>query len=206
MRVKINHKKITALVVLGLLFVLLISACELQSNSSILPATPTMPLEIPIIAAETNVDEEAAAEEPVETAPEADTETEAEDAVASDEGEEAPAPTETPKPKPTATKEPVEAEGEPEEEVDAEPTPTEIPYVYTANSDPMVMVYGSTNCYKAADADSEVIGVAIGGTALGASERQWNWYKVVHPTTGGLVCWVTGDSIRPNQTAYNLGD
>ncbi len=112
--------------------------------------------------------------------------------------------------KPEATQEPsaaddVDAAADVAEEAAVEPTPTAIPYVYTANPDAMVIFYGKTNCYAKADTDSGVSGVAYGGTALGAFRRDWNWYQVVHPTTGGLVCWVTGDTIRPNQTAYNLG-
>jgi len=215
MRNKIESKKVVILVALSIILAVLVSACELQQVGN-MPATPTMEeLEIPILAAETKAAEEEA-EAPAEEADakEVAEETSDED-VESEEVEEeepAPAPTETPKPQPTATEKPAEADAEEEEteeaeeEADAGPTPTEIPYVQTSNNDPMVMVYMTTNCYENADLESEVMGVAVGGSALGAFERDWNWYKVVHPTVGGLTCWVTGDSIHPNQTAFNLGD
>ncbi|MEE4195430.1 MAG: hypothetical protein V2J07_09550 [Anaerolineae bacterium] len=202
MREKHNPIKYLILIVLSLVLSLAISGCELSQTNK-MPATPTMvQVEIPVIEAETETEEDESvvpetedeiASEPVEEVEEAEEEMDI------------PAATETPKPQPTPTEEPMEAETVEEETVEEiEPTPTAIPYETTANKDPMVLIYSKTNCYASPDMDAEVIGVALGGTALGAFERQWNWYKVVHPTKGGWVCWLTGDSIRPNQTAFNL--
>ncbi len=204
MREKQHPTKYFFLIVIGLVISLAVSGCELSQTSNI-PATPTMvQVEIPVIEAEADSKEDGS------DTPKTVDETESEPVEEVEEAEEeaeVPAATETPKPQPTPTEEPMEAETVEEETVaEAEPTPTAIPYETTANKDPMVLIYGKTNCYASPDMDAEVIGVAPGGTALGAFERQWNWYKVVHPTKGGWVCWLTGDSIRPNQTAYNLGD
>lgn len=192
--------KFGVLVLLAIVATIMFSACNLQQTKEI-PSTPTIPLEIPVIAAETEEVEEEA-------------EVETEEVDAEEETEEIPtqAPTETPKPQATATAKPEEVDDAEEEDagdeeaVEAETKPTEIPFMKTSNNDPMVVIYAQTNCYETADLDSKVIGVATGVTALGAFNRDWNWYRVVHPTTGGLTCWVTGDNIRPNQTAFNLGN
>ena len=201
MRERKLQKRFVVTMALSLIAVVLITGCNLSSSNSI-PPTPTMvELEIPILTAETEDDMAGEESEVISDEEESQEEDTFESA----------SPTETPKPQPTATQEP-EAEAAVEETIEAEeiaeevPTPTRIPYVTTANSDPMVMIYGTTNCYESPDLEADVIGVASGGTALGAFNRDWNWYKVVHPTTGGLVCWVTGESIRPNQSAYQLGN
>jgi len=162
-----------------------------------------MPLEIPVITAipTEGVDEAEVVEDevvPIEV------EDEIEEPVELPEVEE-----EVEEPEVEATPIPVEVEDETEEEVEPEDeivsaTPTVIPFVYTANPDPMVMFYGATNCYVDPDMESDVAGVAPRGIALGAYKRDWNFYQVVHPTKPGHVCWVTGDTIRPNQTAFNL--
>jgi hypothetical protein len=188
---------VTTLVLISL------AACRLPSSTGTVPATPTMPLEIPVITAAPTeiVEEEEVVEEevvPIEV------EEEIEEPVEEPEIEE-----EIEEPEAEATPTPVEVEDETEEEVEPEDeivsaTPTAIPFVYTANPDPMVMFYGATNCYVDPDTESDVAGVVPRGIALGAYKRDWNFYQVVHPTKPGHVCWVTGETIRPNQTAFNL--
>ena len=209
-----KSRKTLEIMVLCVLLALMISSCELQQAAS-QPATPTMGLEVPVVSAETKsapeAEEDMAAEEEIESDAEAkDVEEET-----SDEEAPAPAPTETPMPLPTATEKSIESKDageEADEEADAEsaeelaPTPTEIPYVKTLNQDPLVLVYLKTSCYESPDFNSDVVGVAAGGSALGAFDRDSNWYKVVHPTIGGLTCWISGDHIQPNKTAFYLGD
>lgn len=196
MSAKLNFKKIGIVIFLSMLLLLLVPACNLSPKST-LPATPTMvELEIPILEAEENGD----------TTEDMDEDITEEEPVVEEEQEAANSLTETPMPQPTATPEPEEAEdtAATEEVAEVLATPTLIPFVTTSNPDPMVLIYGATNCYASSDTESDVLGVASAGTALGAFKRDWNWYQVVHPTKGGLVCWVTGDSIRPNQSAYKL--
>jgi hypothetical protein len=197
------RKPIVFIVVL--LVLISMAACSLPSSTGTAPATPTMPLEIPVItAAPTEGVEEAEAVEDEVVPIEVEDEIEIEEPTELPEVEE-----EVEEVEIEATPIPVEVEEETEEEVEPEDeivsaTPTAIPFVYTANPDPMVMFYGATNCYVDPDTESDVAGVAPRGTALGAFLRNWNFYLVVHPTKPGHVCWVTGDTIRPNQTAFNL--
>jgi hypothetical protein len=183
---------------MALLVLISLAACRLPSSTGTVPATPTMPLEIPVIT--------AAPTEGVDEAEVVDDEV-----VPIEVEEEIEEPTELPEveePEVEATPTPVEVEDETDEVASGDEivsaTPTAIPFVYTANRDPMVMFYGATNCYVDPNTESTVSGVASRATALGAFRRNGNFYQVVHPTKGGHVCWVTGDTIRPNQTAFNL--
>lgn len=206
-------KPITFFIVL-MIFIFL-PACSLPTSPGTAPATPTMPLSIPVITAAPTegVEETAVVVEPTEEVAEEvvvpiEVEEEIEEPTPLPEEEE-PEATEVVEeeieatPVPTEAVEPTEEDVESEDEV-VSATPTAIPFVYTANPDPMVMFYGATNCYVDADTDSLVSGVAPRGIALGAYKRNGNFYQVVHPTKPGRVCWVTGDTMRPNQTAYNL--
>lgn len=208
MRERWYCKKFLILVVVAIVFALMISSCELSQTAS-QPSTPTMGLEVPIVSAETKPVDETEGEMEVETEPEADTEAKDTEEEVSEEEEPTPAPTETPMPLPTATEKPVEskdAEEENEEVADVETTATAIPYIKTENNDPMILVYSETSCYEYPDLESDIVGVAAGGSALEAFERDWNWYKVIHPTIGGLTCWISGENIQPNQTAFHLSD
>ena len=183
------------------LLALILTGCNMPASKDT-PATPTVPLTIPVITAgPTN----AAADDADDDIEVIEEETE--------EADEAPAPTETAMPQEADSADEAEetesdSTADPAQAATATtaPTATVIPYITTENGDPMVMFYGSTTCYAEADSDSAVLGTAPSGTALAAFKRDWNWYLVVHPTTGGMVCWVTGDTIRPNQSAFNLGN
>ena len=204
--------------IIALIVFISLAACTLPSSSGTIPATPTMPLAIPVITAAPTegveeaevVDEEVdeiveevvvpiEVEEEIEEPTELPEEEPAQDIEETEVIEEEIEPTSTP----VVVEIAEEEEDESEDEI-VSATPTAIPYVYTANPDPMVMFYGATNCYVAADTDSVVSVVVPRGIALGAYRRNWNFYQVVHPTKPGRVCWVTGDTIRPNQSAYNL--
>lgn len=201
-------------VITTLIILISLAACTLPSSSAVIPATPTMPLAIPVItAAPTKVVQEAEVveeevvpiemeeeiEEPAEL-PEVEVE---EDMEEPEEGDAEIEPTPTPSPVPEEVVEIIEEEVELQDEV-VSATPTAIPFVYTANADPLVMFYGVTNCYVDSDTASTVSVVIPRGIALGAYRRDWNFYQVVHLTKPGHVCWVTGDTIRPNQAAFNL--
>ncbi|MBN2047338.1 MAG: hypothetical protein JW750_05810 [Anaerolineaceae bacterium] len=96
---------------------------------------------------------------------------------------------------------------EEEELVEADavsPTATPIPPNDSANPDATVYIYADTYCYDKAESTSAIVGTAKAYTALGALDRDGNWYRINHPTKGGWLCWVTGSGISPNQAAYDL--
>jgi outer membrane biosynthesis protein TonB len=181
-----------------------LAACTLPSSQGTAPATPTVPMEIPVITAvPTEVVEEVEEVEDEVVPIEVEEEIEEPAELPEVEEEEVEEPETEPTPIPVAVDDETEDEVDSEDEI-VSATPTAIPFVNTANPDPMVMFYGATNCYVDPNTDSTVSGVASRATALGAFRRNWNFYQVVHPTKPGHVCWVTGDTIRPNQTAFNL--
>ncbi|NSW51335.1 MAG: hypothetical protein HPY85_02375 [Anaerolineae bacterium] len=199
MYLKKSSRRIRTLCSAMLLLAILLGGCNLPGGNSKTPATPTVAIQIPLVTVAlddsgTEPEEETAeeavvpTETPVEEAQTEETEVEAEEPTTEAEDQI----------EPTATIAPDEAL--------ETPMPTRIPPNASSNPDATVYFTGNTNCHVNDDTESAISAVVIAGNALGAVDRNWNFYQVHHPTRPGLFCWVTGPGISPNSAAYHLGD